>query len=244
MMVYDYAARYGFRPRRAHESPEAYRDALIAFVDERDLSAAHELRVGRRQAEWTPADVAAFQATAMAPGRRQPRQVGIRGEVLFGDHEQIEPTEAAALALFDRGLGRVREMREDKPEAPLPLFAVVVLFTGEAISCVFTDRGDRVAVIKALARNLPVFAFCVIGDAFIHAIRESDTATKTDALIAQIGTREWRIVRARPYHVEAGRAVFDPPPADIDSRTTTGRIDGDVYAEIFVSVPPSAAPPS
>ena len=52
--------KYPFRPALAGESPEAFREALIAFVEIRDFGLAHEIRLGRVQADWTPADVDAF----------------------------------------------------------------------------------------------------------------------------------------------------------------------------------------
>jgi hypothetical protein len=67
-MIEDAIARYHF-PMPADGD---YLQALIAHVEARNFAAAHELRVGRRQAEWTAADRAAFEDRIRAlPGQHR-----------------------------------------------------------------------------------------------------------------------------------------------------------------------------
>jgi hypothetical protein len=91
-----------------------------------------------------------------------------------------------------------------------------------------------------------VFGFFLVFDAFIHAITETPAgkrAEKGEAILAQIGTRDLRVTKRRPYRRLKGRVVFDdPPPEDIDMRGLD--VVSDPYASIFVSVPPPTGQPS
>ena len=71
------AKTYRFRPRGPFESWTEYRAALIPFAETRDYAAAHEVRVGRAQAELVAGGgdgvLAAYaSATRRTQGPRSP----------------------------------------------------------------------------------------------------------------------------------------------------------------------------
>jgi hypothetical protein len=68
-LIADALARYPFRRQGPLESNTDYVRALIAHVESRDFAAAHELRVGRRQADWTTEDVAVHTRITRLPPR-------------------------------------------------------------------------------------------------------------------------------------------------------------------------------
>ena len=241
-------ATYPFRGRGPFESEAQYREALIAHVETRDFALAHELRVGRAQVEWSPADVQAFRdhieglpgprtEAAQAPRHIMSAKVGLLSPALMADR-------AAATAALDgiatKGLDALVARRRQQPLWQIPVFITVLLESGD-ILVTSTGRGDRVAVIKALAQSMPVFGFTCGTDVFVHGIAldaagGATGATKRDALIMHVGTRDLRIVKVRPYAIRQGRVYFDdPPPPDKDLRTPDCQ---DPYSEIFVTVPP------
>lgn len=233
---------YGFRLPTEGDDQGAYLRALIQHVAQHDYAAAHELRVGKPQAEWTPADVTSFEASMR---RRQPKTEFaadetppvIQGLAISG----FAVTEASLLDLARTGLETMMQRRRDHPHDNLPIFVSVLLEHGEWLTTPATSD-DRIAVIKHLARSLPVFGFFVVFDAFIHQITVNQSAGKVDAILGQLGTRDRRLLLRRPYHLVGGVAVFDdPPPADVDVRADPFRAD-DPYAEIFVSTPPVRRP--
>jgi len=233
------AAAWGFRPRGPFEGQEAYRAALIEHVECRDYATAHELRVGRRQSAWTDADLEAFRRH-MLERRGEPRQELPPGTVLVGGviGGEFEATEDGLLSLARTALAAFVDMRRRDPGAELPILAHVLLTTGEAwVTPV--GRRDRVAVLRYLAREGPVFGYVLCADTFIHSIPAEGhpgRAMKTDALVVHVGTRDLRRMMVRPYTVRDGRAVFnDPPPPDVDKRKEGGWIDHDPYATVFVT---------
>lgn len=241
----DFAKRFEFRARGPHEKPDAYRRKLIAHVSDRDLAAGHELRVDRLQADWTREDVESF-TQRHTTDLRMPRE-DVRGDVILipDDGTRTEPTDAALLAICDRNLSAMLAMRAADPRRDIRILASVLLMNGQTISAVVADRSDRVAVIKQMARHLPVFGYVLVADCFIHSVDTSrGVATKTDAFIAHVGTRELRLTRVRPYHVDAsGTVVVDPPREDI-TPASDWKVAHDPYAAIFVSVPASTGAPS
>jgi len=235
---------YKFRTRRPHEPEAEYLGDLVQHVEQRDFAAAHELRVGRRQADWTKADVQAFHEHLNRRGWHGPSEdlppgVTVRPALEIGI---AEVSEAGLLAYATEMLDALVDLRKRRPTGELWIAASVVLTDGRALAT-FVSRGDRVAVIKALARTQPVFGFVVACDVFIHGIdTRRGEATKQDAIIAHVGTREIRLIKVRPYALEHGQAVFvDPPPPDIDK---AAEVCSDPYAGIFVTVPPPTGPPS
>ena len=79
---------------------------------------------------------------------------------------------------------------------------------------------------------------------WMHQITKGSHARKIDAITQHLMTRELRLIKRRPYHVEGSHVVFDdPPPEDLDGRVEGPHIE-DPYAEIFVTVPRSTGAPS
>ena len=237
--------QYKFRARRPHEPEADYLGDLLHHVESRDFAAAHELRVGRRQADWTPADVQAFH-DHMSRRQHGPLEDLPPGTFVAAALElgPVEVSPAGLLEYATEWLDTVVGMRTRRPTGELLIVASVVLLNGRALATQ-VGRAERVAVVKALARSQPVFGFVVVCDVFIHGI---DTvhgqASKQDAILCHVGTREMRIMKIRPYALEHGKAVFvDPPPPDVDKATEAGLIQ-DPYAGIFVSVPTPTGRPS
>jgi hypothetical protein len=240
------AVTYGFRTRGPFEPPGAYRDAVIAHVETRDYAAAHELRVGRPQAAWTPADVEAFRERLTSHWNMTSDEFRPGVHVFHAIEGERRPvTDASLLALADSQLDRVMALRRKKrhshADGSVPIWSSVLLDDGRVLHT-HAGSDDRIAIVKALARSRPVFGFCVVFDAFMHQVTDGGAAIKRDVFVAQVGTREMRVMKRRPYRVVAGRAEFDsPPPPDINVREEGGE---DPYAAIFVSVPVPPGPPS
>jgi hypothetical protein len=246
-----YATRYDFRAPRVNEDPAAYRAALIAHVERRDFAAAHELRVGRPQAAWTAAEVQEFKRWMMnMAGPRQEFPPGtVKGFPIIRDEGPLAATEATMLGIADRGLAYAMELRRTRRKAreAQPILINVLLTTGVLLTT-HVQRGDRVALLKQLARTEPVFGFFIVFDAWMHKIDERDgTASRVDAIVAQVGTRDLRLTKVRPYRIYPNGSIkFDPTPAfDLDWKRDDLGVDAhDPYAEIFVSTPPAAGRPS
>jgi hypothetical protein len=243
-MIDEVATRYDFRRRRWNESLPAYRHALIEHVEARDFAAAHELRIGRAQADWTPEDVAAFHAriTSLPGARREfdpDRPFALR---VMMDPGPYATTDESLLALARRVVDLHCDKRVAQPREELPIVAGVLMQSGE-VAYTFVDRGERIAVLRALARTQPVYGFLLAFDAFVHMIdTATKRATKRDAILCQVGTREMRRTLQRIYRVEDDRAIFDPTSPDIEGSDLRNGVDP--YADIFVSVPPPTGAPS
>jgi len=250
------AEKYGFPQPTVDELADeargaAYFRALVAHVHKHDWSAAHELRVGRPQAEWTPADVESFDRFLLGktrPAHELDPGVHVFQGVDLGD--QFPVTEACLRELAHDSLEHLMDMRRRGPEKPLPILAVVLLTTGQA-KLVMPPSDDRIAMLKTLARTQPVFGFALTFDCWKHHVERATAdappkAGKVDAIVQHVMTRELRVVRQRTYRLEGARrkrVVFDdPPPPDMDPRDPTGPTLDDPYAEIFVTVPPVRGP--
>ncbi len=231
---------YHFRAPRVGERAADYLAALIDHVQSRDLAAGHELRLGKRQADWTPAEGLAFSERMRAlPG---PREDGIRGRFTqVRDPGPYDVTEAQLITLARRGITALVKLRERKPHREVPIFGSVLLTTGAVITTSM-KRDDRIAVLKHLARTEPVFGFFNVFDAYLHQVHEGGRATKQDGIMANVGTREMRRTLVQPYHYAGNIVVLDEALPDIDFREPHVEAQ-DPYASIFVSVPlPTAAP--
>lgn len=242
-IIAEAADRFGFRKPGPFETDAAYRAALTAHVEPRHFAAGHELRIGRRQSDWTADDCEAFKLHCLREtvlGARGPRafvtearSLGVRcdttTESLLSMARGCLQGMIAARTRAGRGTG----------DAEVPILALILLDDGEVWMAGAT-RADRFALLKAAARSRPVYGYALLADALIHSIDRHGTAQAsshtTDALVAQVGTRETRHILARPYHFEGDAVVFDEPRPDVDVRKLdAGSIDP--YADIFVSVP-------
>jgi len=237
------ARKYAFRDPTVTEDAPTYVTALIAHVQKHDYAAAHELRVGRTQAEWTTDDVAGFDRFLRRQRVTDPEAFspGLHAFAI-AESGPYPVTEAELLDVATRGLAALVEMRTQTPTRSLPIFANVLLTDGRLLSTtVGTD--DRIAVLKLLAQRYPVFGYVLAFDAFIHGVNTKDsTATKRDAITVHVGTRELRRVKVRSYALDGGAVVWDPPKPDLDFRDASVRAE-DPYAGIF-AVPLSSGAPS
>ena len=242
-LIAEAVTRFAFRQRGPFEGAADYLAALIAHAETRDYAAAHELRTGRRQEAWTAADVTAFRDRMMGNHHGPPRETlrpGAAVPVMQIGSIEGPLTDTAVLDIARAGLHALVAMRTADPASELAIFATVVLIDGRVLTA-SVDRGDRVAVLKTMAQQMPVFGFTLVCDVFIHSVPaagQDGPAMKREAIIAHAGTRDLRVMMSRPYQVIDGRAVFDdPPPADVDKR---GRETmSDPYAVIFASAAPS-----
>jgi len=243
------ARTYGFRARGPLETVAQYREALIAFAEDKDYAAAHEVRVGCAQAEWTPEQVMNFSMRIRSRPRSQhlPR---IPDEMVIAEGGELDAvTDAALLAHGLIGIEKYMDMRRAAPMKDLvPILTVALLDARLLVLPV--SRGDRISTMKAFARDMPVFGFALLFDALMHSIDEvTKVAKKRDVLMQHIVTRTCRVVRRRSYTVRQGRAFFDDPLPDFNAGKgredeTTWHVADDPYADVFVSVPLPAGKPS
>ena len=81
--------KHGFRLPTGDEPPAAYLEALIAHVARRDLTEAHELRLGKRAADWTKEEGLAY-SEGLISRWRGPREA-LRGAP-YGGYSQAPST--------------------------------------------------------------------------------------------------------------------------------------------------------
>lgn len=237
---------YPFRPPDPGEPGVAYITAAVTHVAQHDWALSFEIRLGRRQADWTPADTKLFKDYVMVlrppAAEKQPADVRI-GKVIAGGTWPV--TDDAMRAILDELMAEHIEARVRSPQRDIPIIVGVLLMTGDLV-LMDVHRGDRVAAIKYLARNAPVYGYVIAFDAFMHILPATDDDPKPpekhDCILGHMGTRTIRLTARRPYrYVDNRRRVeVDPPMEDI----LPPHYVGDPYAEIFVSVPadPAARP--
>ncbi len=261
-MIMAAAIKYNFR-QPTDPTPAgvaAYVRDLIAHVNSRDWAAAHELRIGKPQAEWTPDDANGFARLLKGKTRTDHElDPGVHRFQGFDFGDGFPVTEACLRELANDSLTDLMDMRRKDATKELPILAVVLLTTGGA-RLLLPGSNDRIGLLKHLARTEPVFGFALTFDSWMHELTVADTekdlsptswqtdqrrigkATKRDALVQHIITRDLRLIRRRTYGFEGTRAVFDEPaPPDIDVRVQGPTVD-DPYAELFVTVPRSGVP--
>lgn len=234
------AERYQFRRKLKTETAAAYRHALTVHVEARDFAAAHELRIGKLQAEWAPDDVRDFQTHVLKIPRA--RQEFAPGQTPIGIPVALVASglpvaDGFLFKMADFALTTVINQRIADPHGIVPILITALLMDGSVVAT-SSPRGDRVAVLRYLARNSPLFGFFVTADMFLHQITDGQAATKTEGIIMHVGSRERRLVRIATYARTPAGVVFAPTT---DMVPNAG--DEDPYAEVFVSVPPPPAGP-
>jgi hypothetical protein len=244
---------YPFRPPDPGEPPNAYIHAVVHHIADHDWALAFEIRLGRRQADWTPADTKLFKDYAMSlrPPSAEKQPADLRVGVI--ERGGLWPTTDEAMrTILDELMALQIETRVKWPQKDVPIMIGVLMMTGDLL-LMPVHRGDRIAAIKYLARNAPVHGFVLAFDAFMHIVsadpmtaQPNKAPEKIDCIIGHMGTRTTRLMMRRPYrYVDDRRRVeVDPPLEDIDPRSQMLQGVEDPYAEIFVSVPASAARPS
>lgn len=238
------AAAHGFRPCGPLEDAQAYRDALIAHVRRHDYACAYELQLGRPQAEWTADEILAFKDTLMALRGPRTDPLPFLFQPMMETGKFSGPLQdGMVLAMADAMLKWFEKERRRRPDYQFKPMLDLLLMDGRTMATE-VERGDRVAVLKTIAQQVPLYGFVLGCDAYVHLISQGGataTVAKREAILLHVGTRDLRIAKVRPYRRgDRGVVVFDdPPPADYDLRGPNTR---DPYASIFVSVPMSATP--
>ena len=228
------AKAFSFRRSLPGESLEAYRAALVAHVDRQDMAAAHEIRVGRQQRDWTQADIEAFtQHTATLPGPSS--TLHQQAFVTRIEEGPFEVSEQGLRKVALQGVENMMAMRRKEPTTNLMVMASVLLVNGKILTA-FVHSEDRLSFVKSMAQTEPVYGYFIVFDGWLHRVVDSTggqkAATKVDCIFGHVGSRDVRYSILRPYHARNGKAVFDAPLADLEQVD----ISNDPYAEIFVTV--------
>jgi len=233
------ATTYGFRPQRRDELDAEYQAAVAAYVEERDWSAAHEVRLQKPQAEWSAADREGFVDRL----KRQPMPSmefgrGVHAFPMIATPFRGEATWQLLVELAARGLEAVTERRTREPAWSCPVL-ISALTLDHRLLTTGTSPPQRLALLKSLIRREPIFGYVVVVDTFLHSVSPGG-ALKQDAFVvhlgSRVGSREMWVAR---YAVADGIVTFEPRRV-IDLRTEAGPDTQDPYAELFVSVPPSS----
>jgi len=243
MTIYELIAgalvRYPFRPPREGESLEAYRAALVEFLESRDFALGHEIRVGRAQADWTPEDVKAFRENIEREHYRGPGRDVEALEMLGTESGEWEPTDASMWVIFNELLSMMRDWKIEDPGRVLFPHIAALMTNGQLFSAP-VERRDRKGALRMLTKHGPCYGWVVVADAFMHLITEDKTATKQDVILGHMGTRTTRVIKNLLYRYVDGRPVFDPTPQEWDLRNMPpGEQIEDPYADLLVSVPRS-----
>jgi hypothetical protein len=232
------AAKWDFRPLGA-EDPAQYREALIRHVRSRDYAMAHELRVGRAQADWTTEDVRLFKESMMAMQGPPRDALSDLAQPMMETGRFTGPlTVDMVFEMARRMLHWFKQERRKAPQREFRPKIDLLLMDGRTLATE-VNRGERIAVLKTLAQELPVYGFVIGFDAYAHILAQDNSkAEKVDCIIVHVGTRDVRVTKVWPYHYQPnGTVVFDnEPKPDLDFK---GDGAHDPYAEIFVSVPTS-----
>lgn len=231
-------AKYGFRAQHPGEPPDAYREAFITHIEQRDFAAAHELRVGKPESEWTADEVQDFRRRIEAVPRHG---VGTMPEMLpmMGTPSgEWEPTDESMRVILTELMTMIREWRIEDPEREIWPHIGVLMMDGQLLTAP-VHRRDRKGALKMLTTYSPCYGWAIVFEAFMHMIENNQTAKKLDVLLGHMGTRTTRIIRRHNYRFELGRAIFEPAPEEWDLRNLpAGESIEDPYADLLVSVPP------
>ena len=184
------AARYQFRRQLRRETAAAYRVALINHVEARDYAAAYELRIGKPQAEWTTAEVRDFKTHILqVPRVKQDFAPGAAPMALavmpIADGVTVSDDELARVA--GHGLTAVIQRRIAEPGWEVPILISALLMNGSLVAT-SSARGDRIAVLKYLARETPLFGYFIVADMFLHTVNDQ-IATKAEGLVMHLRVR-------------------------------------------------------
>ncbi len=236
LMIVDAVAKYEFRLPTREEDKLEYIKELIRHVDKRDWSAAHELRVGRRQVDWTPEDVKLFHEQ-FGHGHRGVRDTFKSNPTSFVyvEHKKsYETSDAGLMELANKELDIYASMRVDKPTKQLPAVCCVLDTTGSVRSTI-SDPEDRIAIVKTLDKIQPIFGFVVIIDAYRHAVDiVVGKATKVDSIVCHIGSRTLRRILSRDYKIENDVVIFTGETEENPSFDNPKmKMTQDPYAQIF-----------
>jgi hypothetical protein len=229
-------ADYPFREAAPGESGADYLRALAAHVEQHDFAMAHELRLGRAQADWTPDEINAFRDRMLALPRMR-RGVVTKQLMLGTESGHFDTTDAAMRVILTEFMTMFREWRIERPNRDLAPHIAALMMNGQLFSAPI-HRRDRYGSLKMLTQNAPCYGWVIVMDAFLHEITESQKAIKHDVILAHVGTRTMRIVARQNYRYDQGRPVFEPDIVEWDLRDQKdGMTFEDPYADLLVSIP-------
>ena len=247
-LIADAVKRYPFRARRTHETASAYRDAVIHHVHSHDFAAAHELRLNKRQADWTSADAQGFRERLQSLPRSAHNLDGVIGFPVFTLDDQVPVSDDQLLVMAKRASEFCVDFRTKDPTREFQIMLTVLLATGQVLHAL-PSREDRIRALKMLGKQYPVYGYVLAADMFIHVmtrhpVTHLETATKSDGFVVHVGSRTLRRVFTHEYRVEGGQAVFRPTrELDTTMKNPEDRVE-DPYADVFVSVPMPEGKPS
>ena len=214
-ILIDALGKYPFRERHPEESDEQYTKAVIDFIETRDWALAHEIRVNTRQPEWDAVQTDDFRKRVSRkfvprePATSSPGGMRMLPMSVVGRIDEKDVTESMLIDMAETALGALLSARIADPEREVPALVHVLLSDGQILYAAVNPE-ERVSVLRALVQAVPVFGYFVLLDVFMHGMpaegREGK-ATKQDALIAHIGTREMRRMVAQPYQIDGARVV-------------------------------------
>jgi len=239
------ALTWGFRPRRPTETVEHYREQLIDHVENRNVAAAFELRLGRKRADWTQADQEAFRTYLLQMWRGGP------SDHFSGPVRAFQVVETMGNPVNDESLRRLarvtldfaHETRLNGATQELPVIASVLCTDGRFLST-YASRDERKAILKLWIDTEPVFGYVMFSDAYIHRLDLDPTShavkdtTTTDALMMHVGSRTGlRELYTWVYRLEgkvatAGAIFETPEPVVMDKSKEQTQ---DPYADLFAS---------
>lgn len=240
------ARRYDFRPKRPTETETEYRGALIRHVANRDFAAAHELRLGKPQSDWTSREAQGFREHLQSLPRSSHEVDGAFLAFPVLEHpDPLAVSDDTLLTMAQRAVAFCVNFRTTDPTKEFAPMVSVLLTDGRTLHAL-PGRENRIRAIKLMSRQYPVHGFVMACDVFIHTMDQHpvthvEKASKSDAFVVHVGSRTLRRMFVQTYRVEAGRTIWAPVREPLTEDKLTG-ID-DPYADVFVSVPmPDGAP--
>jgi hypothetical protein len=246
-LIADAIRRFKFRAQRSTETATEYRGALIRHVAQRDFAAAHELRLNKRQADWTSDEARGFREhMERLPRSTHEVDAGPIGFPVLTTPDRFPATDDSLLVMATRAVGFCVDFRLKDPLKEFAPMLSVLLIDGRVLHAL-PGRDDRIRAIKLLGRQYPVFGFVLAADVFIHGfvrhpVTNVERAVKQDAFVVHVGSRTLRRIFTQVYRIEAGRAIFEAVREPLTDDHLTGF--DDPYADVFVSVPVPEGKPS
>jgi hypothetical protein len=244
----DAARRYNFRARKPSETGAEYRSALIRHVQQRDYAGAHELRLNKRQGDWTSDEARGFREHLQAlPRSAHNVDDHLLAFPVLTDDGTYPVTDEQLLTMATRAVGFCVNFRLKDPMKDFAPMVSVLLTDGRVLHAL-PGRENRIRAIKLLSRQYPVYGYVVAADVFIHKLDRNpvtnvEHASKQDAFVVHVGSRTLRRIFMQAYRVESGRAIFEPIREPSAEMKDGDHID-DPYADVFVSVPMPEGKPS
>src|SRR5215467_12510562 len=156
-LIIEALKKYPFRPPLPSEPGPIYIAAVVEHVKSRDYGSAFEIIYGARQANWTPEEVCAFHDYLRDHHQPDHTPPANPNDLSVGriEHGGIwNTTDDTMEQILDETINTVWDMRRHAPSAETPILVGVLMLTGDLVITT-VDRGDRIKVLKVLARDGP-----------------------------------------------------------------------------------------